>query len=109
MTCPLKLLFEAINQAHSEHDMEAQIVPKIDEYFAAKRRGFFLQPTSREQIAIFRKYLFTGVPWNEGLGSLFAVNHPRNAKLIDNHAKAGSPEGFLERHLHCSVFCQCMK
>jgi hypothetical protein len=29
--------------------------------------------------------------------------------LIDNHAKAGSPEGFLEWHLHCPVFCQCVK
>jgi hypothetical protein len=37
----LKLLFEAINQARSEHDMRSQIVPKIGEYFAAKRSGIF--------------------------------------------------------------------
>jgi hypothetical protein len=32
---------EAINQSRSEHDMRSQIVPKIGEYFAAKRRGIF--------------------------------------------------------------------
>ncbi|HEY9707891.1 MAG TPA: hypothetical protein V6D48_06770, partial [Oculatellaceae cyanobacterium] len=41
MTCPLKLLFEAINQSHSEHDLRSQFVPKIGEYFAAKRSGIF--------------------------------------------------------------------
>lgn len=41
MTGSLALLFEAINQAHSEHDMRSQIVPKIGEYFAAKRWGIF--------------------------------------------------------------------
>lgn len=41
MTCSLKLLFEAINQARSEHDMRSQIVPKIGEYFAVKRSGIF--------------------------------------------------------------------
>lgn len=41
MTSPLKLLFAAINQARSEHELRAQIVPKIGEYFAAKRWGIF--------------------------------------------------------------------
>ena len=41
MTSPLKLLFEAINQARSKDDMRLQIVPKIGEYFAAKRWGIF--------------------------------------------------------------------
>ncbi len=41
MTIPLKLLFETINQVHSEHDMRVQILPKIGEYFAAKRSGIF--------------------------------------------------------------------
>jgi hypothetical protein len=41
MTSPLKLLFEAIDQVRSEHDMRSQIVPKIGEYFAAKRWGIF--------------------------------------------------------------------
>ncbi|MDZ8227273.1 MULTISPECIES: LuxR C-terminal-related transcriptional regulator [unclassified Nostoc] len=44
MTSPLKLLFEAINQARSEHDLRSQVVPKIGEYFAAKRwRIFFFE------------------------------------------------------------------
>lgn len=42
MTCSLKLLFEAINQARSEHELRSQLVPKIGEYFAAKRAGIFL-------------------------------------------------------------------
>lgn len=41
MTGSLGLLFEAINQAHNEHEMRSQIVPKIGEYFAAKRWGIF--------------------------------------------------------------------
>ncbi|MBW4591961.1 MAG: LuxR family transcriptional regulator [Brasilonema angustatum HA4187-MV1] len=41
MTSSLGFLFEAINQAHSEHDLRLQIVPKIGEYFAAKRWGIF--------------------------------------------------------------------
>lgn len=41
MTSSLELLFEAINQADSERDMRSQIVPKIGEYFAAKRWGIF--------------------------------------------------------------------
>lgn len=41
MTSSLNLLFEAINQAHSEHDLRSRIVPKIGEYFAAKRCAIF--------------------------------------------------------------------
>lgn len=41
MTSALKLLFAAINKARSEHELRAQIVPKIGEYFAAKRWGIF--------------------------------------------------------------------
>ncbi|MFN6465082.1 MAG: LuxR C-terminal-related transcriptional regulator [Nostoc sp. DedVER02] len=41
MTSSLELLFEAINQTDSEHEMRSQIVPKIGEYFAAKRWGIF--------------------------------------------------------------------
>jgi DNA-binding CsgD family transcriptional regulator len=40
MTCSLKLLFEAINQCRSEQDLRSH-VPKIGEYFAAKRSGIF--------------------------------------------------------------------
>jgi len=41
MTSSLGLLLEAISQAHSEHDLRSQIVPKIGEYFAAKRWAIF--------------------------------------------------------------------
>ncbi|MBW4686731.1 MAG: hypothetical protein KME40_16905 [Komarekiella atlantica HA4396-MV6] len=34
MKSSLERLFEAINQAHSEHDLRSQIVPKISEYVA---------------------------------------------------------------------------
>ncbi len=56
VTSPLKLLFEAIGQAHTEHDLRSQVVPTIGEYFAAKRRGLFSLISCRKQIATFRKY-----------------------------------------------------
>lgn len=41
MTLSLQLLFEAINQVKDERELRSQIVPKIGEYFAAKRSGIF--------------------------------------------------------------------
>ncbi|WP_333095498.1 LuxR C-terminal-related transcriptional regulator [Microcoleus sp. Pol12A6] len=41
MTSPLQLLFEAIDQVKDEQELRSQIVPKIGEYFAAKRSGIF--------------------------------------------------------------------
>ncbi|HCF27273.1 MAG TPA: helix-turn-helix transcriptional regulator [Cyanobacteria bacterium UBA11049] len=41
MTSSLQLLFEAINQIQDEQDLRSQIVPKIGDYFQAKRRGIF--------------------------------------------------------------------
>jgi len=41
MKSPLQLLFEAIDQLQDEQDMRSQVVPKIGEYFAAKRSGVF--------------------------------------------------------------------
>lgn len=41
MTISLQLLFKAINQVKDEQDLRSQIVPKIGEYFAAKRSGIF--------------------------------------------------------------------
>jgi hypothetical protein len=32
---------------------------------------------------------------DKGLGSLPAVDHPRDAESIDNHAKTGGPESLL--------------
>ncbi|MBD2537389.1 LuxR C-terminal-related transcriptional regulator [Coleofasciculus sp. FACHB-SPT36] len=37
----LQLLFEAISQVKEEQDLRSQLVPKIGEYFAAKRSGIF--------------------------------------------------------------------
>ena len=37
----LQLLFEAISQVKDESDLQTQLVPKISEYFAAKRAGIF--------------------------------------------------------------------
>lgn len=42
MNSSLKLLFEAIQQVETQHDLQSHIVPKIGEHFAATRRGIFL-------------------------------------------------------------------
>lgn len=41
MTSSLQLLFEAINQIQDEQELRSQIVPKIGDYFQAKRWGIF--------------------------------------------------------------------
>lgn len=41
MTISLQLLFAEINQLKDKHDLRSQLVPKIGEYFAAKRSGIF--------------------------------------------------------------------
>ena len=41
MTSSLQLLFEAINQIQDEQDLRSQILPKIGDYFQAKRWGIF--------------------------------------------------------------------
>jgi len=41
MTSSLQFLFTAIQQAKDEQDLRSQVVPKIGEYFALKRRGIF--------------------------------------------------------------------
>ena len=41
MTISLQLLFEEINQLKDKRDLRSQLVPKIGEYFAAKRSGIF--------------------------------------------------------------------
>jgi DNA-binding CsgD family transcriptional regulator len=37
----LQLLFEAISQIKDEQELRSQLVPKMGEYFAAKRKGIF--------------------------------------------------------------------
>lgn len=41
MSNTLKLLFDAINQAQSEHDLRSHVVPQVGEYFSATRWGIF--------------------------------------------------------------------
>ncbi len=41
MTTSLQLLFEAIDRDRDEDDLQSHLVPKIGEYFAAKRSGIF--------------------------------------------------------------------
>ena len=41
MTISLQLLFKEIDQVTEEQDLRSQVVPKIGEYFAAKRSGIF--------------------------------------------------------------------
>lgn len=56
MTCSLKLLFEAINQARSEHELRSH-VPKIGEYFAAKRSGIFFFDQRKDSDSKLQKIL----------------------------------------------------
>jgi hypothetical protein len=42
-------------------------------------------------------------------GRLLAVDRPGYAELIDKHAKADAPKGFLEGHLHRAVFRERVK
>ena len=41
MTISLQLLFKEIDQVTDEQDLRSQVLPKIGEYFAAKRSGIF--------------------------------------------------------------------
>jgi hypothetical protein len=47
--------------------------------------------------------------FNEGLGALLAVDHPRYAEAVDEHAETRGPECFLDRHLHLPFIRQCVK
>ena len=42
-------------------------------------------------------------------GRLLAIDRPGYAELIDKHAKADAPEGFLEGHLHGAAFRKRVK
>jgi len=39
-------------------------------------------------------------------GRFLTIDHPRDAELIDENAKAGGPEGFLQRNPHSAALCQ---
>jgi DNA-binding CsgD family transcriptional regulator len=75
----LRRLFEAINQVKDEPDLRSHVVPKIGEYFAAKRRGilFFDQlPLANRQL---QKVMQAG---------LSAEHNPVVRYLLEHHAPA---------------------
>lgn len=77
MTSPLKLLFEAIDQACSEHDLLSQVVPNIGEYFAAKRRGIFF----------FDRLPFADSKLQKVLNVALSIEHNPVARyLVERHA-----------------------
>lgn len=61
MTSSLQLLFEAINQVTDEQDLRSQVVPKIGEYFAAKRSGIFFFDQLPLANSNFQKILKVGL------------------------------------------------
>jgi DNA-binding CsgD family transcriptional regulator len=50
MTSSLQLLFEAIDRVKDEQELRSQIVPKIGEYFTAKRWGIFFFDSWEEML-----------------------------------------------------------
>ncbi|MBW4541983.1 MAG: LuxR family transcriptional regulator [Myxacorys chilensis ATA2-1-KO14] len=77
MTSPLKLLFEAINQAHSEHEVRSHVVPKIGEYFSATRWGVFFFDQLPLADSNFQKILKVG---------LSIEHNPVVRYLVERHA-----------------------
>lgn len=77
MTSSLLLLFKAINQADSEHELRSQIVPKIGEYFAAKRCSIFF----------FDKLPLTDPNLQKILKIALSIEHNPVARyLVERHA-----------------------
>ena len=77
MTSSLRLLFEGINQAHSEHDLRSQIVPKIGEHFAAKRCSIFF----------FDQFPLTDPNLQKILKIALSIEHNPVARyLVERHA-----------------------
>jgi len=77
MTSSLKLLFEAIGQTYTEHDLRSQVVPTIGEYFAAKRRGIFFFDQLPQIDSKFQKVLEIG---------LSIEHNPIARYLVERHA-----------------------
>jgi DNA-binding CsgD family transcriptional regulator len=77
MTSSLKLLFEAINQAHSEDEVRSHIVPKIGEYFVAKRWGLFFFDQFSSSDSNLQKILKIG---------LSIEHNPVVRYLVERHA-----------------------
>ena len=85
MTSSLKPLLESINQVRSEPDLRSQIVPKIGEHFAAKRRAIFffdsLEKTLREHPSFKNRNL------QKILKIALSIEHnPLARYLVERHA-----------------------
>ena len=76
MTSSLQLLFEAINQVKDEQDLRSQVLPKIGEYFAAKRWGVFF----------FKQLPFTDSNLQKTLQIGLSIEHnPVVRYLVERH------------------------
>jgi DNA-binding CsgD family transcriptional regulator len=77
MTTSLKPLFEAINQVQHEEELRLQIVPKLGEYFGAKRSGVLFFDQQPPADPVMRQALRLG---------LSIDNNPVVRYLVEHHA-----------------------
>ncbi|OUL27651.1 helix-turn-helix transcriptional regulator [Nostoc sp. RF31YmG] len=73
----LQLLFETINQAQNEQDLRSRVVPKLGEYFVAKKWGVFFFDQLRFADSKFQKILQVG---------LSIEHNPVVRYLVERHA-----------------------
>jgi DNA-binding CsgD family transcriptional regulator len=77
MTTSLKPLFEAINQVQHEEELRSQIVPKLGEYFGAKRSGVLFFDKQPPASQVMRQALKNGL----------SIDHnPVVRYLVEHHA-----------------------
>ncbi|MBW4623230.1 MAG: LuxR family transcriptional regulator [Cyanosarcina radialis HA8281-LM2] len=85
MTIPLQALFAAIHQIQDERDLKSQIVPKIGEYFAAKRSGIFFFDTLQEMLG--ERLPWGNSPLEKTLDVAFSIErNPVARYLVERHA-----------------------
>jgi DNA-binding CsgD family transcriptional regulator len=77
MKTSLKPLFEAINQVQHEEELRSQIVPKLGEYFGAKRSGVLFFDKQPPADSMMRQALRSG---------LSIDNNPVVRYLVEHHA-----------------------
>ncbi len=73
----MQLLFETINQAQNEQDLRSRVVPKLGEYFVAKKWGVFFFDQLRFADSKFQKILQVG---------LSIEHNPVVRYLVERHA-----------------------
>lgn len=94
MKTTLKSIFEVINQAHSENDLRVQILPKIGEYFSAKRSGIFFFDQLPLEDSKFQKILKFG---------LSIEHNPIVRYLVERHAPVH--EGLVTSPMVWKIIC----